>query len=333
MEISDYLNLVRKRIRLFLLVPVLAAVLVVAAMLITAGERYVTNATVTVSSLGGAAGSQFTGTQGNRMLLETFAAAAATPTVLEKVSEKTSVPLKTLQQEGAISVAPIGESSLVRVTTRLPKKDKSAEVARAVSAESIKFLLEPQVHLAARLAEQSQTTVAETEGQLSELGKSSGLALGIPDYEIKSRAVAAMREEQLRARSLGNFSLAASLQATIDTQTAELAALAPKMAQFQTLSELNKQALARVNAARATEEQAKALQASADAGDLITVGEPQKVSIGPMILRRALGGLGAGVFIAALIVILLEFLARSAPVRRPVPEKAPLGDEPEPEPS
>jgi capsular polysaccharide biosynthesis protein len=332
-EISDYLNLVRKRIRLFLLVPVLAAALVVVAMLLTTDERYVTNATVTVSSLGGAAGSQFTGAQGNRMLLETFGAAAATPTVLQKVSEKTSVPLATLQQPGSITVAPIGESSLVRVTTRMPEKEKSAEVARWVAAESIKFLLEPQVNLAGQLAEQSQKTVAETEGQLSELGKSSGLALGIPDYEMKSRAVSALREEQLRARSLGNTSLASSLQGPIDAQSAELAALAPKMAQFQTLSELNKQALARVNAARATEEQAKALQASAEAGDLITLGEPQRVPIGPMILRRALGGLGAGVFIAALIVILLEFLARSAPVRKPVPEKAPLGEEPEPEPS
>lgn len=331
MEISDYLDLVRKRIRLFLLVPPLAAAIVVAVMLLTTEQRYVTNATVTVSSLGGAAGSQFSGAQGNRMLLETFGAAAATPTVLEKVSERTSVPLATLQQAGTISVAPIGDSSLARVTTRLQQKDRSAEAARWVSAESIKFILEPQVHLAGQLAEQSQKTVTETEGQLFELGKSSGLALGLPDYEMKSRAVSALREEQLRARSLGNTSLASSLQAQIDAQSAELAALAPQVAQFQTLSELNKQAVARLNAARATQEQARALQASADAGNLITVGEPQAVPIGPTILRRALGALGAGVFLAALLVILLEFLARSAPVRRPVPEKATRGDEPEPD--
>lgn len=333
MEISDYLGLVRKRIRLFLLVPVLAAGLVVAAMLVTTKERYVASATVTISSLGSAAGSQFTGAQGNRMLLETFGAAAATPTVLQRVSEKTGVPLATLQEAGAISVAPIGESSLVKVTTRMPNADQSAEVARWVSAEAIKFLLEPQVQLAGQLAEQSQKAVADTEAQLSELGKSSGLALGIPDYEMKSRTLSALREEQLRARSLGSTTLAASLQGPIDTQAAELAALAPKMAQFQTLSELNKQALARVNAARATEEQAKALQASADAGNLITVGTPQKVAIGPMLLRRALGGLGAGVFIAALIVVLLEFLLRSPPVVKPAAAKAPLGEEPEPEPS
>jgi capsular polysaccharide biosynthesis protein len=331
-EISDYLNLVRQRMKLFLLVPLLAAVIVVAATLVTTKGRYVSTATVSISNLAGTSGGQFTGAQGNRMLLETFAAAGSTPTVLQKVSEKTSVPLATLQEPGAITVAPVGESSLVRVTARLPLKAESQAVAQAVSAESIKFLLEPQVQLAAQLAEQSEKTVADTEAQLSELGKTSGLGLGVPDYELKSRALTALREEQLRARSLGNTTLARSLDEPINRQAAELAELAPKMAQFQSLSELHKQALARVNAARASQEQARALQASADSGQLITLAEAKKVAVGPLILRRALGGLGAGLFIAALIVVLLEFLGRSEPVRRRVPDKPPLED-PEPEPS
>ncbi|CAN5818424.1 hypothetical protein BH23ACT12_BH23ACT12_18430 [soil metagenome] len=333
MEISDYLNLVRKRIRLFFLVPVLAAGIIVAAMLATTDDRYLTTATVSTSSLGSAVGSQFTGAQGNRMLLETFSAAAETPTVLQRVSEKTSVPLATLEEAGAISVAPIGESSLIRIAARLPERAQSAEVARAVSAETIKFLLEPQVHLAGQLAEQSQKTVAETEAQLAELGKTSGLALGVPDYEMKSRAVSALKEEQLRARSLGNTSLAASLEGQITTQAAELAALAPQLAQFQTISELNKQALARVNAARTSQEQAQALQASADAGHLITVGESQRIPVGPLILRRALGGLGAGLFLAALIVVLLEFLGRSEPARRKATDNPGLREDAEPEPT
>ncbi len=333
MEISDYLSLVRKRIRLFFLVPLLAAGTVVAVMLMTTEDRYLTTATVTTTSLGSAVGSQFTGAQGNRMLLETFRAAADTPTVVQRVSERTSVPQAALEEAGTVTVVPIGESSLVRISARMPEQPQSAEVARAVAAETIKFLLEPQVHLSAQLAEQSQKTVAETEAQLGELGRTSGLALGLPDYEMKSRAVSALREEQLRARSLGNTSLAASLQGQIDTQTAELAALAPQLAQFQTVSELNKQALARVNAARTSQEQAQALQASADAGHLIMVADSQRIAVGPMILRRALGGLGAGVFLAALIVVLLEFLGRSEPAGKPASDQPALRDEPEPEPS
>lgn len=333
MEINDYLQLVRKRIKLFLLVPVLAVAVVVAATLGTTDERYASTATVSISSLSGAAGSQFAGPQGNRMLLETFSAAAVTPTVLERVSERTNVPLEALQEAGAISVAPVGESSLVRVTARLPRSAQATEVAKSVSAESIKFLLQPQVHLAGQLAEQSQKTVSETEAQLSELGRTSGLALGIPDYEMKSRAVSALREEQLRARSIGNTTAAAALEEPINRQTAELAELAPKMAQFQSLSELNKQALGRLNAARASQEQAQALQASADAGELTTLGDSRKQAAGPLVLRRALGGFGAGLFLAALIVLMLEFLGRSEPVAARVPEKPALREEPEPEPS
>lgn len=330
MEIGDYLNLVRKRIRLFVLIPVLAALAVSLLVLARAEDRYVTAATVSTSSVSSIAGSQFSGGQGNRLLLETFSAAAGTRTVLEEVAGKTGVPLAALEQAGAVSVTPIGDSSLLRVTARMPQADQSAAVARTVSSEAVKFLLEPQIRLAVKSGEQAQRTVDETAGQLAELGKATGLALGIPDYEMKSRAVTALREELLRARAAGQTTLAASVQAQLDTQSAELAALVPRMAEFQTLSELNKQALARLNTARTTEEQARALQASADAGDLVTLGDTAKAEIGPVLLRRALGGLGAGVFLALLIVALLEFLGRTDRVARPVRETAPLVEEPEP---
>ncbi|HEX2052654.1 MAG TPA: hypothetical protein VHJ78_02870 [Actinomycetota bacterium] len=333
MEIGDYLNLVRKRIRLFLLVPVLAALVVVAAVLIRSDDRYLTTATVSTSSLSSIAGSQFSGGQGNRVLLETFSAASETPTVLARVSQRTGVPIGTLQSEEAISVGPIGESSLLRVTARVPQSKQSSDVAKAVSAETIKFILEPQIQLAVKSAEQAQRTIDDTQAKLSELGRTTGLALGIPDYEMKSRAVSALREELLRARAAGQFTLAASVQASLDAQSAELTALAPRMAEFQTLTELNRQALARVNTARSTEEQARALQSSADAGELVTLGETSKVEVFPVLVRRGLGGLGAGIFLAAILVILLEFLGRTERAPRPVTrETTPLVEEPEPEP-
>lgn len=330
MEIGDYLTLVRKRIRLFLLVPVLAALLVSAVVLARSEDRYVTSATVSTSSVSSIAGAQFSGGQGNRVLLETFSAAAKTPTVLGRVAERTGVPLTVLEQGGAITVSPIGDSSLIRVTASLPEEKQSADVARAVSAEAVKFVLEPQIRLAIKSAEQAQSTVDETERQLAELGKATGLALGLPDYEMKSRAVSALREELLRARAAGQFTLAASVEASLNAQTAELAALAPRMAEFQSLSELQKQALARLNTARSTEEQARALQASADAGDLVTLSDTTKAEIAPVLLRRALGGLGAGIFLAALMVVLLEFLGRPERVAIPARETAPLVEEPEP---
>lgn len=330
MEIGDYLNLIRKRIRMFLLIPVLASVLVAGAVLIRAEDRFVTSATVSTSSLSSIAGTQFSGGQGTRVLAGTFSAAAETSTVLGRVSQKTGVPVSALERDQTITVSPIGDSSLIRVTVRLPEAKQSIEVARAVASESVKFILEPQIQFALKSAEQAQRTVDDTVGKLAELGKTTGLALGLPDYEMKSRAVSGLREELLRARAAGQSTLAASLQESLNTQSAELAALAARMAEFQTLTELHKQALARLNAARSTEEAASALQASADAGDLVTLSDTTKVAIGPLLFRRAVGALGAGVFLAALIVILLEFLGRTQRAPKPVRESSARVEEPEP---
>lgn len=310
MEIGDYLNLVRSRARLFLLVPVIAGLLVGASLLISHDQRFVSSATVSVSSFSGAPGSQFAGTQGNRLLLESMGAAAETPTVLNRVSDETGVPVEVLERGEAITVAPIGGSSLVRVTARVPQREDAAAVATSVAVQSLRFLIEPQVAVSQELVEQAEQTVSETEARLSEARAASGLTLGVADYEAKARALAASQESLLRARAAGDARLTAALSASIDEQSAALAAMTPQLAGFERLIELNRQAVGRVNAATTALEEARAVLVSADSGSLVTLGETRKQPLGPQLVRGLAGGVGAGILIASLMIVLLEFFGR-----------------------
>ena len=148
MEIGDYLRVIRRRLWILVLVPVLAAG-VVAAVLWQQPPKYRAVATVAAPALvGGSAENQYSGPVGVRVFVSNFAAALTAPQVVSKVAEQTQTSEQSIRDN--LTAQPILESSLIEVTYVDPQRDRSAEVARAASRETIKFLFQSQVDLARR---------------------------------------------------------------------------------------------------------------------------------------------------------------------------------------
>ena len=163
MEIGDYLRVIRRRLWILVLVPVLAAG-VVGAVLLRQPPKYRAVATVAAPALvGGAADNQYSGAGGVRVFVANFSAALTAPQVVSKVAEETRVSEQSIRDN--LSATPIQESSLIEVTYVGSDRAGSATVAQAASRETIRFLFQSQVDLARRSVNTAEKGVSDARTQ------------------------------------------------------------------------------------------------------------------------------------------------------------------------
>jgi capsular polysaccharide biosynthesis protein len=324
METVSYLSIIRRRLWVLVLVPVLAVGAVVAWEL-RQPPRYSATATVAAPAVvGGPSTNQYSGVNAPRAFVADFSGAVTSPMIVNQVAEKTGAAPAAIKD--GLEVSQIGSSSLVQLTYTGPRRDRVASVVNESAGATIRFLFQTQVTLAQKTVGEARKAVDGANAALASFYKQTGQVLPDEAYRIAAQQVADLQREQASARAGGETTKAASLQSTIDARKAEVAKLAPQVATYQGLVERRTQALSRLNVLEEGMERAQAQYSAADPDAIVVVGQVQRASLLPALVRKAAPAAGAGLFLAVGIVLLLELLSRrpydEGPDHAPVPSSA-----------
>jgi capsular polysaccharide biosynthesis protein len=308
MEIGDYLRVIRRRLWILVLVPVLAAG-AVAAVLLLQPVKYRAVATVAAPALvGGSATNQYSGSGGVRVFVANFTAALTAPQVVSKVVEQTHVSEKNVSDN--LTAKPIQESSLIEVTYVDTQAARSAEVARVASRETMKFLFQSQVDLARRSVNSAEKGVSDAKSKIDDFIKKNSIVNPEQTYELQEQNLLSLQQRQLEAQAEGNTTLAARLGQAIQVRQAELTKLAPLVASYRDLQQQQDNAEARRNDLQRTLEGLLAQSRAANPDSVVTVSDPEKLSRLMALVRQGGVAFGAGLFLAIAMVFLLELLRR-----------------------
>jgi capsular polysaccharide biosynthesis protein len=309
-EIGDYLRVIRRRLWILVLVPVLAAG-VVGAVLLSQPLKYRAVATVAAPALvGGAADNQYSGPGGVRVFVANFAAALTAPQVVSKVAEQTKASEQTIREN--LSAQPIQESSLIQVTYVDVDRARSAAVAQTASRETIRFLFQSQVDLARRSVNTAEKGVSDSKKKIASFIAKIDNANPEQTYELQERNLLDLQQRQLQAQAEGNTTIASRLGQAIQTRQAELARLAPLVTSYRDLVQQKDEAEVRRNELQRNLEGLLAQARAADPNSVVTVGEPEKLSRLMAFVRQGGVAFAAGLFLAITLVFLLELIRRPA---------------------
>jgi capsular polysaccharide biosynthesis protein len=312
-ELSDYLRIIRRRLWILILVPLLAGG-VVAALVLTAPPKYAATATVAAPAVvGGQNMNQYSGSSGPRIFVSNFVAAVTSLRIINQVAEETFVLPRTIR--AGLVAAPIGESSIIDVTYTTMNQDKAVPVAKAAASNTIRFLFETQVTLAKQTVNEAQKAVDRSNAELQKFYKDTGLVLPERSYDIKVQELSSLQQRELQQRAAGNTTTAAAISQAITATEAELRALAPRVATYQSLIERKNHAEARRNLVQQNLEAATAQYKAADPAQSVTLNRAKLVPRRSGLVRKAVPAAGAGLFLAVGLVVLLEVIGR-----RPRPE-------------
>ena len=308
MEIGSYLSVIRRRLWILVLVPLLAAG-GVAAWLLRQGPLHEATATVAAPTvLGTSTVSPYLGGGGSKAFVADFRAAITSPVIVTKVAEETGASPADIKS--GIVAGPIGDSSLVQVTYRTHEEAQAAPVAQSAASHTIRFLFQSQVTLAGKTVAEAQKAVDKVNGELSGFYKKTGQVLPEEAYRIKAQQVSDLEREQASAGAGGETTTASGLQSRIENSRRELAALAPQVAEYQSLTDRKQQALTRMNLLEEGLERARAQYNAADPRAVVTVGPTEQVAIVPELAKTAVPAFVAGLILAVCIVLLLELATR-----------------------
>jgi len=319
MEIIDYLRVARERRRVLILVPLLATLLA-AAFVLLSPRQYTATATVTTSSLVGGAGSPYAGTQGAAQFVGAFTAAAASPQT--KAAVQTATGVSPAEQTAGIDVEPVSSnSSDMKVTYVGTDQDKVEGVARETSKGALAQMFATRTAQAAAARDQANEAVKAANAAVTELSKANGVAEIPKAYDALLGHVASLRQQQATLRATGNAIAAAALDAPIADAQKNLDAYVPVMGQYSDLAA--KQAAATSDLSTAQEEyrHAQTLQASSIADGVVFVGPTTAVEKTTRFVQFVLPVLGASIFLAVVLVLVLEMLSRVRAANRKAREE------------
>jgi capsular polysaccharide biosynthesis protein len=329
-ELRDYLDIVKRRLNVLVLVPALALLLVATATLAKAAQ-YEATATVAAPALvGGINANQYSGAAGLKTFVANFSAAVTSPPIINKVSSQTGVTKARLHS--GLAASEVGASSLMEVHYRTGNRRNAGSVAQAAASETIKFLFNTQVTLAQRPVDGATKALDENDKSIANLIKQTGLVIPDRDYDLKVQAVQQLESAATTASANGQGSTAARIQTVIDAKKAELIALAPQVQTYQTLVDKKNQLINTLNQATTALQQAKAQFEAADPARVVTLGRTAKVSVIGELAQREAAALAGAVLLAAGIVVLLELVGRREALPAAPPVLVPMAQEPEPAP-
>jgi len=309
-ELRDYLDILKRRKNILVAVPAVAALLVV-GLIVVKPKQYQATATVAAPALvGGASSNQYSGANGPKSFVANFTAAVTSPPIVDQVSRETDVPKSRVKS--GLSATEIGTSSLMQVTYKTSKHKQAFPVAQAAASDTIVFLFKTQVQLAQQPLEGAKQNLANVEGQIAELSKSSGLVVPDKDYEVRAQGVASLQSAQAQALANGQGSTAAHLQTQIDQQKAALAAIAPQVQQYTALTTQKDAAVTQLNQAQQSLQQSQSQLQAADPKQVVTVSKVHSVSVIGDVFQKGLVAVFAGLFLAIGIIAGLELLERTS---------------------
>lgn len=309
MELNDYLDILKKRKNILIAVPAIAALLVV-GLIVVKPKQYQATATVAAPALvGGTSSNQYSGANGPKSFVANFTAAITSPPVVDQVSRDTGVAKNAVKS--GLAANEIGTSSLMQVTYKTSKHKNAFPVAQAAAADTIVFLFKTQVQLAQAPVQSAQQNLASVEGQIADLGKTSGLVVPDKDYEVRAQACASLQNAQAQALANGQGGTASNLGNQINACKAQLTAIAPQVQQYTALSTQKDAAVTQLNQAQQALQQAQSQLQAADPKQVVSVGKVHSVSVIGDVLQKGAVAVFAGLFLALGIIAGLELLERS----------------------
>jgi uncharacterized protein involved in exopolysaccharide biosynthesis len=318
-EIDSYLGAMRRRLWILILVPLLAAGAVIAWELRQSPDYQATATVAAPAAVGGAATNQYSGANAPRAFVADFSGAITSPLIVNQVAEKTGAAPDTVKD--GLAVSQIGDSSLVQVTYTTPERDRAVPVLNEAAGATIRFLFQTQVTLAEKMATEARKAVDKVNGELGAFYRKTGQVLPDEAYRIAAQQVADLQREQVSARSRGEYTQATALESAISARQKEVAALAPQVATYQSLVDRKEQALGRLNVLEEGLERAQAQYSAADPRSIVTIGEVQKASGLASLARKVVPALGAGLFLAVGLVLMLELGSRRSRMEMEGPQR------------
>jgi capsular polysaccharide biosynthesis protein len=316
MEIVDYLQVAKRRLRVLILIPVIATLAAV-AYVVLAPVTYTANATVSTSTLVGAPWSQYTGPQGVNQFAAEFKATATSPTVLDAAAAASGVSVGELKS--SISVAQVGASSNMTLTYTGHNQQEAKTAAQEVTAQALSQMFEPQVEIASSQAGDAQQAVSTVNQSIATLGAKNGTPDPVSSYQAALQELGYYQQSQANLRAKGQFSQADSLSSSVHAVQKTLRSFGPILQQYNTLLAQQQAAAASLSVAREDFRRASAGAAAATSPTVFSVGEANATSRIGSGVRIVIPVLGAAVFLAILVILLLELVV-SARGRRPEPE-------------
>jgi len=311
-EIKDYLKVLGKRAWLLVMIPAVAGV-VAGLIAVQQPQAYRTTATLQLPRQGDNAAAPAQVAQ----QVADFQAAADNPTVQNKVSADTGVPVKKIKN---LNIAQVGVSSQLTLGMKTKSKDPSdaKAVITGVATQALDYLQAPEtadaqanVDDATKRANDAQAAITKANAALTLLYNSVGTSTPEADLAQAKNLRSDLTSRLATAQSSGETSGAAILQQYINQQNGLIIKLSLVVPQVQAQQAIIATATKDQQTAQDDRQTAvKAVNAIRSTPDLIFSAEGSEVIRKTRVVKTAAAAVVAGFPIAVGIVLLLDWLQR-----------------------
>lgn len=319
MEIKDHLALIRKRLWILVLVPLLAAAATV-GLVMRQPQEYHATATVAVPAVVGGADGPFSGVTGNRAFVANLDAIVHSRAIAEAVAADLQIPSADILR--GTRTTPIGESSLLAVSYRTEHKADAERVVTALAARSLAFMFDPRQALSATSKAQEALDAANAalgaaQGAIDAFVAETKLADPRQDYQIKAQQIATLEEQAVSAAARGEADASARIGAAAVAMKPQLVALGAQVARYNGLVETKQRALTQLDEARKALAERSAEPTAIDLATAASVGAVAPVAQTRDAVQKGLAAFAAALFLVLLALFTLESIFRQSPGSEP----------------
>lgn len=313
MEIIEYLRVAKRRWWILVLVPVLAAGLTTAFLLLQP-TTYSATATVNSGALVGNDGSPFSGTQAAQAFVAAFTAAAENPSVKAQVAQGTGVSAS--DQTDGVTTTGVGTSSDVQVAYTDTKAQRAQEVVGQTARKALDLMFTSRASAATATRDRALQANKDANAAIAALASKYKIADPPRAYQTALSQVATLQQQQAQLRASGNAAGAAAMDAPIATAQANLAQYLPILSEYNDLAATQAATQQDLATAQAQYRQALSLQSSAQGDSVIYVGPAVAASRVTTLVTTVVPVFAAGIFLGIILVVLVEVVSRLRRVAR-----------------
>jgi Chain length determinant protein len=311
METVEYLRVARERLRILVGLPVLAALVAGAVVLLTPQKYAVTAYVAAPALVGGVAAQQFSGTQAANQFVAAFAAAATSPKVVDQVASDTGAQPADLRD--GVEVKQVGASSQLTLTYTTGDRDTVQPVVRALTGRALTFLFASQVDVATQQVAAAEADVTAATTGITDWETANKVSQPDKLYQATLSEQSTMRQQQLQMAAVGNTRGASAAAEVVEESQKRLDELGPKLPGYEALLAQRDAATGALAEARRGLQAAKAQLGAADPDQVTSVGAITSPSKLRALATTVPPVAGAGLLIAVLLVVLLEIVRPRVP--------------------
>lgn len=308
MEIIDYLRIARRRLWVLVGVPVLAAVLA-AAIVLLSPRQYSSTAYIAAPALvgGSSAAQQFTGTRADDVFAANLQASATSPQVVNEVAKDTHVSTGTIT--GGLHVTQVGASGQVTITYTSTNKNSVGLVIHALTSRTLAFMFSSQVTIGRVQVATAQGDVQSASGAISAWQTVNGVAQPDVQYQATLNQITNLQNALANATA-DPFATAADNAAMAAAQK-KLAFLGPKLPAYGALQARQSAAATTLSNAQQQLQSALAQQSAADPKLVANISSTAPGLRATRLVKTVLPVTAAALLLAIVLVVVLETLSRS----------------------